>query len=107
MAESPSGPAAESPLASDAAIGAIDDAPTPSRRREAFRALRHRNFRLFFAGQLISLVGTWMHSVAQGWLVLRLSNSPFMLGVVTFARFSPILLITLFAGVIVDHVDRR
>ncbi|MBI3759706.1 MAG: MFS transporter, partial [Deltaproteobacteria bacterium] len=73
----------------------------------AFRAMRHRNFRLFFAGQLTSLTGTWMQTVAQSWLVLKLTNSPLMLGVVTFANYLPILLVALFAGVVVDHVDRR
>ena len=86
------------------------DLPTPdiwSGRLAAFRALRHRNFRLFFVGQLISLIGTWMQSVGQAWLVLKLTNSSLMLGVVTFAGFMPMLLVALFAGVVVDHVDRR
>jgi MFS family permease len=69
--------------------------------------LRHRNFRLFFAGQLVSLIGTWMQSVAQAWLVLKLTNSSLMLGVVAFASYMPIVLVALFAGVVVDHVDRR
>ena len=69
--------------------------------------MRHRNFRLFFGGQLVSLIGTWMQTVAQSWLVLKLTNSPMMLGVVAFAGFVPTLLVALFAGVIVDHVDRR
>ena len=76
-------------------------------RLGAFRALRHRNFRLFFGGQFTSLIGTWMQSVAQGWLVLRLTNSALMLGIVSFAGYLPVLLVTLFAGVIVDHADRR
>jgi len=76
-------------------------------RRGAFRALRHRNFRLFFGGQFTSLIGTWMQSVAQGWLVLKLTNSSLMLGVVSFAGYLPVLAVTLFAGVVVDHVDRR
>jgi MFS family permease len=76
-------------------------------RLGAFRALRHRNFRLFFGGQFVSLIGTWMQSVAQGWLVLKLTNSALMLGVVSFAGYLPVLLVTLFAGVIVDHADRR
>jgi MFS family permease len=76
-------------------------------RAGAFRALEHRNFRVFSAGQLISLVGTWMQIVAQGWLVLKLTNSPWMLGVVSFASYIPIPLVALFAGVIVDQVDRR
>jgi len=73
----------------------------------AFRALKHRNFRLFFGGQLTSLIGTWMQTVAQAWLVLKLTNSPMMLGLVTFARFAPMVAVALFAGVIVDQVDRR
>jgi MFS family permease len=56
---------------------------------------------------LISLIGTWMQIVAQGWLVLKLTNSPWMLGVVSFAGYMPIPLVALFAGVIADHVDRR
>ena len=76
-------------------------------RLGAFRALGHRNFRLFFFGQLTSLIGTWMQIVAQGWLVLRLSNSPFKLGLVSFSSYVPLLLVTVFAGVVVDHVDRR
>ncbi len=78
-----------------------------SERRGAFRALRHRNYRLYFFGQLTSLAGTWMQSAAQAWLVLKLTNSATMLGVVTFAQFTPILLVGLFAGVIVDRLDRR
>jgi MFS family permease len=76
-------------------------------RLAAFRALGHRNFRLYFGGQLVSLIGTWMQSVAQAWLVLKLSNSPLMLGVVSFANYLPVLAVSLFAGVVVDHVDRR
>jgi MFS family permease len=86
------------------------DVPAQDRwggRLTAFRALRHRNFRLFFIGQLISLIGTWMQMVAQSWLVLKLTNSSLMLGVVSFASFMPIVLVALFAGVVVDHVDRR
>ena len=76
-------------------------------RGSAFRALHHRNFRLFFGGQLTSLIGTWMQTAAQSWLVLKLTNSPLMLGTVSFANYLPILLITLFAGVFVDRADRR
>jgi MFS family permease len=72
-----------------------------------FRALRHRNFALFWTGQLVSLTGTWMQSVAQGWLVLRLSNSAFQLGVVGFCAFSPVLLFTLVGGVAADRVPRK
>jgi MFS family permease len=83
----------------------IDDSPLA--RSSAFRALRHRNYRLYFFGQLTSLAGTWMQSAAQSWLVLKLTNSAMMLGVVSFAQFTPILLVGLFAGVVIDRVDRR
>jgi MFS family permease len=72
-----------------------------------FAALRHRNFRLFFGGQLISLVGTWMQSVAQGWLVLQLSNSALALGVVGAASSLPILAFSLLGGSLADRVSKR
>ena len=56
------------------------------------RALRHRDFRLFWSGQLVSLIGTWMQSVGQSWLVLELTNSPFRLGLIGALQFGPILL---------------
>ena len=59
-------------------------AESPSRVRTTLRALRHRNFQLFFAGQLISLIGTWMQNVAQAWLVYRLTGSSALLGMVGF-----------------------
>lgn len=71
------------------------------------RALRHRNYRLFFGGQGISLIGTWMTRVATSWLVYRLTGSAFLLGLVSFASQIPILLIGPFAGVWVDRLDRR
>jgi MFS family permease len=71
------------------------------------RALRHRDFRLFWSGNLLSNIGTWMQNIAQGWLVLQLTNSAFWLGVVGFAASAPILLFALIGGVIADHVDRR
>ena len=70
-------------------------------------SLAHRNFRLFFAGQLVSLVGTWMQTVAQGWLVLTLTNDPFALGIVTACQFLPVLLFGLFGGVIADALPKR
>ena len=103
MPEIDSAPAAET--------GQPDQLQPPSEvsseSRGAFRALRHRNYRLYFFGQLTSLAGTWMQSAAQAWLVLKLTNSATMLGVVSFAQFTPILLVGLFAGVMVDRVDRR
>ena len=70
-------------------------------------ALRHRNFRLFFWGQLISLIGTWMQSLAQSWLVFTLTHSAFQLGIVSTFQFLPILLFSLFAGVVVDRFPKR
>ena len=75
--------------------------------RTSFRALRHRNFRLYWWGQLVSLVGTWMQTVAQGWLMHRLAASPFMLGLLGCAQFLPVLAISLWAGVLADLVDKR
>jgi MFS family permease len=72
-----------------------------------FRALRHRNFLLFWSGAFLSNTGTWMQAVAQGWLVLQLSNSPFWLGVDGFMATSPGLLLTLAGGVFADLMDRR
>jgi MFS family permease len=73
----------------------------------AWRALRHRNFRLFFGGQTISLVGTWMTRVATGWLVYRLTGSALLLGTVSFAGQIPSFLLAPFAGVWVDRLDKR
>ena len=74
---------------------------------DRFRALRHRNFRLYWSGQLTSLIGTWMQSVAQGWLMHRLTSSAFMLGLLVFTQFLPVLIFSLWAGVIADRVDKR
>lgn len=71
------------------------------------RALRNPNFRLFWSGNFLSNIGTWMQNVAQGWLVLLLTNSAFWLGVVGFAGSIPFLVFTLFGGVIADRVDKR
>jgi MFS family permease len=73
----------------------------------AWRALRHRNFRLFFGGQTISLIGTWMTRVATGWLVYRLTGSALLLGTISFAGQIPTFLLAPFAGVWVDRLDRR
>jgi len=72
-----------------------------------FRALSHRNFRLFWAGAFLSNAGTWMQSLAQGWLVLQLTNSGTWLGVDNFMATVPGLLLTLVGGVIADLVDRK
>jgi MFS family permease len=71
------------------------------------RALRHRNYRLFFFGQLISLVGTWMQQVAQGWLVLQITKDPLWLGLVSVAQFGPVIIFGLFGGLIADQWPKR
>jgi MFS family permease len=82
-------------------------APSTSRFSHAWRALRHRNFRLFFTGQSISLIGTWMTRVATSWLVYRLTGSALLLGTVSFAGQIPTFLLAPFAGVLVDRLNRR
>jgi MFS family permease len=83
-------------------------APRPSGGiSHAWRALRHRNFRLFFSGQSISLIGTWMTRIATSWLVYRLTGSALLLGLVGFMGQIPTFLLAPFAGVWVDRLDRR
>lgn len=72
-----------------------------------FRALAHRNFRLFFTGMLVSLIGTWMESVSQSWLILQLTNDPIALGLRAAAQFTPVLVLGLFGGVIADMFPKR
>ena len=73
----------------------------------ASRAFRHRNYRLFFGSQLVSLVGTWMQSVAQAWLVLELTGDPFLLGLVAAMQFLPVSVLGLFGGLIADALPKR
>ncbi|MGA2357028.1 MAG: MFS transporter [Terriglobales bacterium] len=82
-------------------------AVSPSRWATTLRALRHRNFQLFFGGQLISLIGTWMQTVAQAWLVYRLTNSALLLGSVGFASQFPVFLIAPLGGITADRVNRQ
>lgn len=82
--------------------------PQPQTKLPAvFRAFRHRNYRLFFFGQLVSLSGTWMQSVAQSWLVYKLTGSPVLLGLVGFSGQIPVFLIAPFGGAVADKYDRR
>ena len=74
---------------------------------KTFAALRHRNYRLFLGGQLVSLAGTWMQIIAQGWLVYQISGSELALGVVGFASAIPVLIVSPWAGVVVDQVSKR
>ena len=80
---------------------------TEAARRYGFGALAHRNFRLFFIGQGISLVGTWMQNVGEGWLILTLTNSPFYVGLTAALSSLGVLLFSLYAGVIADRADKR
>jgi MFS family permease len=77
------------------------------RWQQAGRALRHRNFQLFFSGQLISLIGTWMQTVAQSWLVYRLTGSGLELGAVGFASQIPVFLIAPLGGIVADRSNRK
>jgi MFS family permease len=73
----------------------------------AFASLRHRNFQLYFGGQLISMAGTWMQTIAQGWLVYQLTHSELALGIVGFAAAVPALIVSPWGGVVVDRVPKR
>ncbi|HEU4414578.1 MAG TPA: MFS transporter [Candidatus Angelobacter sp.] len=89
-----------------------DPAPSPahglsSRWPESLRALRHRNYQLFFGGQLISLVGTWMDQIAESWLVYRLTGSALLLGTVAFCSQIPVFLLAPIGGALADRYDRR
>ncbi len=78
-----------------------------SRLQMALRALQHRNYRLFFAGQMISLIGTWMQMIAQSWLVYRLTGSSFKLGAVGFASQIPVFLLAFVGGTVADRYSRH
>ena len=100
--ESPDGERAEAAVETLTPVSA-----QPSRMPRMVQALRNPNFRLFWSGNFLSNIGTWMQNVAQGWLVLLITNSAFWLGVVGFAGSIPFLIFTLFGGVIADRVDKR
>jgi MFS family permease len=89
-------------------LAEVQPSPPPIKRRNRmFRALSHRNYRIFWTGAFLSNMGTWMQAVAQGWLVLLLTDSPFWLGVDGFMALAPGLVLTLAGGVFADWVDRR
>ena len=76
--------------------------------RQTFAALKHRNFRLFWTGQAVSLIGTWMQNIAQAWLVLELTkSSAFWLGVVSALQFLPMMLFSLHAGTLIDRLPKQ
>ncbi|BAS26556.1 MFS transporter [Limnochorda pilosa] len=93
--------------ASGSATGRDEPARRGASLLQAASALKHRDFRLFMTGQLVSLTGTWMQAVAQAWLVLQLTGSPFKLGAVTAVQTLPVLVLSLFAGVVADRLPRR
>src|ERR1700728_1567348 len=96
------------PDSQEAARHLADDSRQAARdSSHAWHALRHRTFRLFFGGQTISLVGTWMTRIATAWLVYRLTKSSLLLGTVSFAGQIPTFLLAPLAGVWVDRLDRR
>jgi predicted MFS family arabinose efflux permease len=98
-------------VASENVVPTAVVATAPSARQwrlpKTFMALRHRNYRLFMGGQLISIAGTWIQTIAQGWLVYQISGSELALGIVGFAAAIPALIASPFAGVVTDHVPRR
>lgn len=81
--------------------------PRPSRLSQGLAAFQHRNFRLFFTGQFVSVTGTWIHRLAQSWLVLTLTPSAFALGLVSALQFLPILLLGLAGGIVADRFPKR
>src|SRR5215472_17325148 len=93
----------------DSAAPVVENSrPAPSSRWSVmFRALQHRNFQLFFGGQLISLIGTWMDTVAEAWLVYRLTGSSLLLGTVAFAGQIPVFLLAPLGGMAADRWNRR
>ena len=103
MNEEPSSLAVEEADASTQAFAHPQDTRLPN----IVRALGNPNFRLFWSGNFLSNIGTWMQNVAQGWLVLSLTGSAFWLGVVGFAGSIPFLIFTLFGGVVADRVNKR
>src|ERR1051326_6750360 len=85
----------------------VEQLARPSSALALLTVFRHRNYRLFFSGQLVSLMGTWMQSVAQAWLVYRLTHSPFLLGLTSFCAQVTVFFMASFGGMIADRVDRR
>src|SRR5580698_3210492 len=86
---------------------AVSNSANRSRFQDVVRSLKHRNFQLFFSGQLISLVGTWMDTVAEAWLVYRLTGSSLLLGTVAFAGQIPVFFLAAVGGTVADRFDKR
>jgi MFS family permease len=98
----------ENPIAERSSNSAepIGARPLPA-RQGTFSAMRHRNFQLYFGGQLVSNIGTWMQVIAQAWVVYQIGHSELILGLVAFASAIPVLVISPWAGVVVDRMPRR
>jgi MFS family permease len=99
----PPGAAADEIAAGQESVGLV----RPVSALALLSVFRHRNYRLFFTGQLVSLMGTWMQTVAQAWLVYSLTHSPFLLGLTTFCAQVTVFFIAPFGGMVADRVDRR
>src|SRR5213079_2322294 len=95
------------PTSSSNGEAASSQPENTSRLPATLRSLKHRNFQLFFSGQLISLIGTWMQSIAQSWLVYRLTGSSLLLGSVGFASQLPVFLIAPLGGIVADRHNRH
>ncbi len=95
------------PISPTSAERSSDEVSNETGLPVALRALRHRNFQLFFSGQLISLIGTWMQTIAQSWLVYRLTGSSLLLGSVGFASQFPVFLVAPIGGIVADRYDRQ
>ncbi len=93
--------------AGGSAVAPAPRPPTRFRLPRGFAAFRHRNYRLYFSGQLISITGTWIQTLAQSWLILSLTTSPVMLGLVSVCQFAPVLLLGLVGGVAADRFPKR
>ena len=97
----------QEPFDSESRTKSSDKPPRVETAPDTFAALRHRNFQLYFGGQLISNAGTWMQVIAQGWLVYQLTHSDLALGIVGFAAAVPALIVSPWGGVVVDLVPKR
>src|SRR5882672_12612176 len=96
-----------SELRSEEELLGIPGPPPSQGLQHTFRALRHRNFRLFLIGQVISLVGTWMKNVAEAWLVYRLTHSAFLLGTAWFCTQIPVFVLGPLGGLVADRFSRH
>lgn len=98
---------AGTPLGEPPSEQELEDLAKPATALALLTVFRHRNYRLFFSGQIVSLMGTWMQIVAQAWLVYSLTHSPFLLGLTSFCAQVTVFFITPFGGMVADRVDRR